>query len=184
MAKFFGKSIIKMDDGDPYLSRWWVGRLRFHVFHRGDQDPDCHDHPWGFWTFPLVSYVEEVIEPRLADSLHGPFNSVQSVVCPPSKAVRYLRVVPRFRFTFNKATHTHRVLGPWNGYSTTQSGYEYPGVQKTKYHNPGVKSGRVVTIVFRQRAFREWGFLKNQGNKWCWQYWRDYITGGKNGPCE
>lgn len=182
MRQFIGKQIIFVQD-KKYLSRYRFGRLMFHIFHTGDPDPDCHDHPYGFWTFPLVSYVEEVIVPQLADSLHGPFDSVQPVICEPSKAVRHLRVVPRFKFTFNKATHTHRVIGPWNGYSTTPNGYEYRGQPATKYHIPGVKSGKVVTIVLRQRTSRKWGFLKNEGNKWCWQYWRDYITGGKHDRC-
>lgn len=24
-----------------------------HYFHRGDEDPDCHDHPFHFWSFVL-----------------------------------------------------------------------------------------------------------------------------------
>lgn len=55
-------------DGSPYLTRisltpetrW--GRLMLQIFHRGDPDPDPHDHPWDFWTFPLVGYVEEVMK--------------------------------------------------------------------------------------------------------------------------
>ena len=67
-GKLFGMSRIYGANGDHetvYMTRFWFGRLRFHIFHRGDADPDCHDHPWGFWTFPLRSYVEEVLEERL-----------------------------------------------------------------------------------------------------------------------
>lgn len=44
----------------PYLTRIVWGRLRLHWFHRGDADPDPHDHQWDFRTFPLTSYIEEV----------------------------------------------------------------------------------------------------------------------------
>lgn len=42
----------------PYMTRLVLRRFRIHIFHRGDGDPDPHDHPWDFWTFPLTSYVE------------------------------------------------------------------------------------------------------------------------------
>lgn len=41
-------------------TRW--GQVLLHVFHRPDEDPDPHSHPWPFWTLPLSgSYVEEVL---------------------------------------------------------------------------------------------------------------------------
>lgn len=92
MAAFLGWETI--GDGSPYMTRGWIGRLRLHIFHRGDQDPDCHDHPWSFWTFPLVSYVEEVREPD--GELH-------------------MRRVKRFRFHYRRAEFAHRVLRPAYG---------------------------------------------------------------------
>ena len=65
-GRWWGRSVIygKEDEhATPYMTRYWIGRLRLHIFHRGDQDPDCHDHPWDFWTFPFTPYVEEVAEP-------------------------------------------------------------------------------------------------------------------------
>lgn len=38
-------------------------RLRLHVFWRGDEDLDFHDHPFRFWTLPLTSYYETVYDP-------------------------------------------------------------------------------------------------------------------------
>ena len=70
----------------PYLTRIVIGRLRFHKFHRGDADPDMHDHPWSFWTFPLTSYVEQTPMGFFA--------------------------VKRFQWHFRPATYAHRVLGP------------------------------------------------------------------------
>lgn len=71
--------------GDPYLSRLVWGRLRVHVFHRGDADPDAHDHQWDFWTLPLVDYVE------INDDGYA--------------------VVERFRVHFRPAEYRHRVIG-------------------------------------------------------------------------
>lgn len=32
-------TIINPDTGEPYMTRYWIGNLRLHIFHRGDQDP-------------------------------------------------------------------------------------------------------------------------------------------------
>lgn len=76
-------------------TRW--GGLYFHVFHRGDADPDTHDHPWEFWTFPLVSYNEEV---RVTKN-----DTVYFV----------RRRVRRFRLHHRRATYSHRVLSQFGG---------------------------------------------------------------------
>jgi hypothetical protein len=41
---------------------WWpFRRLYLHVYHRPDEDPDPHDHPFGFRTIILLGgYVEAV----------------------------------------------------------------------------------------------------------------------------
>jgi hypothetical protein len=78
----------------PYMTRVILGRFRVHVFHRGDVDPDCHDHPADFWTFPLVSYVEEYVR---ADGGLA------------------FRVVKAFRFHRRSAEFAHRVIGRWTG---------------------------------------------------------------------
>jgi hypothetical protein len=75
----------------PYLTRVLLGPLRLHIFHRGDLDPDPHDHPADFWTFPLVSYVEEF---RTADGFTE------------------TRVVRAFRLHHRTAEFAHRVIGP------------------------------------------------------------------------
>ena len=76
---------------DPYLTRigWDVG-LKLHIFHRGDKDPDFHDHQWDFWTFPLTSYVEEVLQ-------HD--GTVKR------------EIVRAFRLHRRPAEHRHRVVG-------------------------------------------------------------------------
>ncbi len=88
------------ETGSPYLTRLTWGRSRLHVFHRGDSDPDPHDHPWAFATFPLTSYVEEVTE-RTGDAW-----------------TTRREVVHAFRLHLRAATYLHRVLGRWAGRGT------------------------------------------------------------------
>ena len=80
----------------PYMTRVELGRARIHVFHRPDADPDMHDHPGDFVTFPLVSYVEEIQHPW-------------------SRGHMKRRLVRAFRPHFRRAELAHRVLGAWNG---------------------------------------------------------------------
>jgi hypothetical protein len=83
-------------DNSPYLTRAELGQATtVNVFHRGDSDPDPHCHPWDFWTYPLVSYYEEYLEPDRA--------AVQYVPC--------VRLVQAFRWHHRAAEHQHRVLG-------------------------------------------------------------------------
>lgn len=147
----------------PYMTRIWLGRLRLHIFHRGDVDPDCHDHPWDFWTFPLNSYVEEVatrltpFPAPVVDTPKGPrFDHIEFATTR--------QVVPAWRWTFRPAEHCHRVLGP-----------------ERRHWLWGTK---IVTFVWRGEARRSWGFLKSRDGRWCWQFWKDYVYGGgKDAPC-
>ncbi len=71
------------------------GGLYLHIFFRGDLDRDPHDHPWRFWTFPLVAYNEEIRDPETGE-------------------MRMNRV-HRFQLHHRPATYTHRVVGITNG---------------------------------------------------------------------
>lgn len=178
-GRFMGRSTIyeKGNDGAPYMTRYWFGRLRLHIFYRGDLDPDHHDHPWAFWTFPLTSYVEEVVHPDIAFAGRD-----QTVVCK-SGPTTARQIVKAFRLHYRPATHTHRVLGR-----------VLPGVSIRTYRAPdggreewGPEStdGKIVTIVWRGPDERRWGFLKNRDGRWCWVHWKEYVFGnGKSAPCE
>ena len=158
---FFGRHTIYGVEGDhdtPYMTRYWIGRLRFHIFHRGDEDPDPHDHPWSFTTFPFNSYVEEIAEPDGA----GGF-------------IRKLRVVRAFRLHHRQAEFAHRVLGRWTGETIVSDFTE---------DFPVWEPGKIFTIVWRGRGSRRWGFWKEDGDKWCWRHWKEYVfSGGKYAPC-
>lgn len=65
--RLFKPSTIRGADGSPYLTRYRlidlgkeIGRLYIHRFHRGDEDPELHDHPWhGISLILAGGYIEE-----------------------------------------------------------------------------------------------------------------------------
>lgn len=159
---FYGRSEITGGDTKPpsiYMRRYWFGQLRLHVFLRGDADLDPHDHPWPFWTFPLTSYVEEVTTEYELIALEG-----------GTHTFRYStnrQIVRAFRLHYRPSSHTHRVLGLWSGTGTA------------------FRAGNIITIVWRGKKEREWGFLKYRDGRWCWTHFREYIFGGgRSAPCE
>ena len=132
----------------PYMTRWMFGWLRVHLFHRGDLDPDCHDHSWDFVTFPLTDYLEEVRDPETGTtSLH---------------------VVEAFRFHRRRAEHAHRVIGPvLPGAYILGDVYQLDGKLWTLHE------GAIWTVVLRGRARRLWGFWRDGQ----WVDWRSYLFG-------
>lgn len=177
-GKLFGVNRIYGADGEHetvYMTRAWFGRLRFHIFHRGDADPDCHDHPWGFWTFPLRSYVEEVLDERQERVFR--IRDGRMVRDDRTYYERRIQVVRAFRLHYRPATHRHRVLGAYGGVSIPLD----PHNPVPAYH----AIGAIPTIVWREAPSRPWGFVKERLGKWCWTPWQDYVfNGGKSAPCE
>lgn len=182
-GKLFGVNhIYGAEDGKEtvYMTRAWFGRLRFHVFFRGDQDPDCHDHPWGFWTFPLRSYVEEVLEERIERHWGTDPVTMEGFYKERTYFTRHVNVVEAFRWHYRPATYKHRVLGAYGGWELTGNP-DYP------YRNvPAVSLTKTVpTIVWRDKPSRAWGFTKERNGIWCWVPWMDYVfKGGKAAPCQ
>lgn len=81
-----------------YQHRSWK-QLYIHIFHREDMDRDPHDHPFGFWTFPLwKGYWEEVFE-------HDEYG----IGC-----FKMVWVAP-WRWHFRPAEHSHRIVATGNG---------------------------------------------------------------------
>lgn len=85
----------------PATSKFVVGHLRFHHFHRAT-DEDFHNHQFEFWTFPLQSYLEEVLIP------------IASSMMPPEQQLwaRHQQVVPAGRWSYRDTRTPHRILGP------------------------------------------------------------------------
>ena len=83
-------------DGNPYLSRYWLlghrtsrWALMLHNMHRPDDDACHHDHPWSFWTLILKGgYIEEIT---------GDDGLVWQTSNRPG------------RLLYRPATHTHRI---------------------------------------------------------------------------
>lgn len=181
---WWGWNTIYGMDGSPYMTRAWIGRLRFHIFHRGDLDPDHHDHPWDFTTFPLTSYVEEVAVP-IGKFVHKDSASGKLTVGPREWRTKRV-LVHAFRPHFRPATHMHRVLGRYAGWDKFPEGQHEYGrwLDDPFYTVPVWRPGKIVTIVWRSKPKRAWGFLKNRKGHWCWTDWKDYVfKGGKDAPC-
>lgn len=188
-TSFMGFNTIHRNGGDRYMTRYWLGRLRLHIFHRGDDDQDPHDHPWGFATFPLQSYVEEVTEKldyKLIDAAGNEYDGYE----------KRLQVVPAFRWNKRKCEHLHRVLGVFTGYITDPFGGFEPISARAAAKLDSrtfipqwepLNGRKLITIVIRTGFNRRngWGFLKNRDGKWCWIHFKEYIaSGGSPGPCE
>lgn len=196
-------------EGTPYMTRIWIGRLRLHIFHRGDADPDAHDHPWDFWTFPFNSYVEEVVEPcatALFDPAQGGRQDGYWQSGPLDQPARPAplpvtrRVVKAWRWHFRPAEHTHRVLARWNGRHKRVDPHLTSWPDQVMYDSydakgdpepvvgrgffPDTEPGRIVTLVWRGGNRRRWGFLRHRDGRWCWTHWKEYVYGGgKEAPC-
>lgn len=172
--KFFGAHTI-VHDGEAYMTRFWFWRFRIHVFHRGDKDQDCHDHPWDFWTFPFTSYVEEVLEPIRETVALRPDGS--EITQHDSKRwYRRYQVVKAWRLHKRPAEHCHRVLGPlapaWDGDIPPQ------------FHVDARPGRKITTLVYQGGVRRKWGFWKERANRWCWEPWKKYVLeGGRDQPC-
>lgn len=162
---------------DPYLTRVAWGPFFLHVFHRGDRDPDYHDHVRPFWTLPLTGYVEH----RLI------FPGVQVAAldkaagrAPTGPMVRKDVVLP-FRVHRREADCAHRIAGRWSGRMTMWRGEWEP--------LPETEPGPIITLGLwdRRPAPREWGFWRRHSfvppdtgreeTAWEWVPWREYVFG-------
>lgn len=149
----------------PYLTRLVFGRLRFHCFHRGDEDEETHSHPWDFWTFPLVGYYEEVVTCNESDRIiyYG-----REKVLPWCFYLRTEFVQP-FRWHKRRADHSHRIL---------YSARDICGMD-IKVYKPGFRHARsknIYTIVWTGKKVQGWGFTKLlRGGMVLFTDWRLFI---------
>lgn len=154
-------------DGEKtcYLTRIQLWRtkhkgagLYLHIFHRGDWDPDPHDHPWDFWTFPLTSYYEQ----RMA-----------------ADGYLYINKVPGWRWTFLPATYAHRVLGRRYKMEDLEWGFGtytgLPGSIVTLVWHEAVSRKWGFWVPSMPDMPRE---LPRRGVR-RWMPWREYVYGPK-----
>lgn len=93
------KEVIKGCEGrgdadSPYLTRYTLlefknWQLCLHIFHRSDS-PELHDHPWNFYTLPLLHGYREMVRYSETD-------------------MRLEEVKP-WRLRFRPAEYAHRVI--------------------------------------------------------------------------
>lgn len=170
------KETVKVG-GDPYLTRYLFPLgYRLHVFHRGDTDPDCHDHPWEFWTFPLTAYVEDVW--------------VNGVVTAD--------IVDECKWHHRTATYTHRIVGPLYSAHPNNQRYvrnrvgNYPVARRvlpllTRLSWWWFGVDKIVTIVRTGPVTRSWGFQRkvkakdpHLKNSYVWTPWKEYVARVRN----
>lgn len=191
--------------GKKYMTRIWLGRLRVHIFYRGDEDRDPHDHPWSFSTFPLSSYVEEVTE-RITPFPAPVIGEGDAARFAPIAYQTRLQVVPAWRWNYRPATHCHRVVGAFTGiydvfnesgalvgdiseleikHGNRADTFQRYGYTLVPRYEKLDGSRRMITIVWRSGFERMWGFLKTRDGKWCWQDFKTYLNeNGGSAPCE
>lgn len=134
-------------------TRW--GGLLLHIFHRGDADPDPHDHPWDFWTLPLSTYLEQTLT---RDGL-------------------LIDVVPRLRWTHRQAEHAHRVLGA----PTRREGQETYGLGgfiSLVWHGPKRRRWYFWVMPDDPKWIDVVYVARYGGRAPVW--WRDYVFGESN----
>lgn len=192
----FGAHTI-IHDGEPYMTRFWFWRFRIHRFHRGDKDQDCHDHPWDFWTFPLTSYVEEVLYPVRETVATVPtdgrymvngetydLKAGDTIPMGPPRYYTNTEIVRAFRLHRRRAEHAHRVLGAWNGQKGAPGDGTKGGVIAANGYDLVEPGKKIVTLVYQGGVRRKWGFYKHRAGKWCWEFWKKYaLEGGRDQPC-
>lgn len=150
----FKKKIIygcesRGDGQSPYLTRWTLpslpwGALYLHRFHRSDAD-DLHDHPWHFWILILWrGYIEETPCPNCVRS--------DGRRCWVKNGCSLCEDRGRLR---------KRV---WPGMILRR-----PAIWR---HRVELVDGKTaVTLIWRGRYVREWGFWV----KGTWQRWKEYF---------
>lgn len=126
-------------------TRW--GQLYFHFFHRGDQDRDFHDHPYDFWTFPLRTYYEQVLD------IDGILGQARVMGHPRLNEVKAFRLHHRY------AEYSHIQLGAARYRWTTETQGEPP------FHwvRENIFGGWTATFVLRHSTRRQWGFWERVG---------------------
>jgi hypothetical protein len=155
-----------------YLRRWYLFKskrfnIMLHNIKRSDDDPDPHDHPWGFVSIILKNgYLDEqyrfltVVKdqfrssPRFWEERAGNFymEDAYGHFKPLAFERRGVRSGPFFKkvrpctVVYRRATHIHRVV---------------------------LKPGKEAwTLVFTGGEKRPWGFVKSTD----WVYWRQYLS--------
>ena len=146
---------VERGTGDPlfgrhvaygYFGQLWLWRFRLHWFLKDEPGEAFHDHSWNFWTFPLRSYIEEVIDTETG-------------------AVK-VEIVRAFRLHYRRAEHAHRYRGRYAGQWQDGFPVSSPGTVITLAFRSGIKREwfywRLNKGKVRRYRWRPW--LKRVGH--------------------
>jgi hypothetical protein len=151
--------------GDPYLVRFELFELlgwslKLHVFLRGDEDEELHDHPWSFWTLVICGgYWEEVPieEAHRSRGFHliGPSEPITKAG-PGLRSALILRRSGSLSFRPAQWKHAVRL-------------------------DPG---RACATLVLTSPKSRDWGFWSPLTELGAWSFtpWRKFVD-DRNHPC-
>ena len=153
IGPFMVTTIFGRKGEDPYKTDVQLGSLALHIFWRGDADPDPHDHQHDFWTFPLVGYLEYVLGDQDEISLNE---------------------VKPYRLHARKAEYRHRVERRLDGKPMTEITFDVHKDGQTSIVKP-LERRPIVTLVWRGRKRRDWGFWVRKEGAWEHVPWRAYI---------
>jgi hypothetical protein len=154
------ETILNRESGTRLMDRWTLlrtpwGNLCVHVFHTSDEGRDLHDHPWAFTSLILFGGYTEVRPKQWLRDAHtiAELKNVWEGVGP--KTVQTLMALEMnwervfigpLTLVRRPASWVHRVeLAPCT---------------------------KAVTILWRTRKTRPWGFFTIRG----WVFWEAYVS--------
>lgn len=170
--------ITKTVDGvvSVYLRRWYLFKskhfnIMLHNIRRSDDDPDPHDHPWGFVSIILRNgYQDEAY--KFVSTCPNPegYREAKGTVCGwEQRAGEY--VVEDEYGHFKPVVHER-----WGVRSGPVFNKVRPGSiiyrRAQHIHRVIITPGKEAwTLVFTGGEQRPWGFIRRTG----WVYWRKYL---------
>lgn len=185
----YGEDPTKGGTRTPYMTALRVAPRRYiHIFWRSDFDPDHHDHPWEFWTYPIwpaKGYYEEVIDVA-PKGVKVTFYA--GVMYNAGDRIKKIKLVEGRKWSHRQAEYAHRVLYPATIITpfTRNSRMDVEQTMCQGYKDFGAPSADwpIVTYCVKGKPTREWGFHKTREGKSCWVPWKEYVHGtGRKTPC-
>lgn len=189
----FGTSKKPDDYGNPQPRRPFGLSFYLHIFLRSDDDRALHDHPWNFWSIPLVNGYREhreedaiyLLSPEYHDQRGGKVVAVHDTRRYVDDGVRVIREYEEGAIIASKAADLHRVelhrqnLG--NAYIRFgRNAHRFTDLpwmtdeQAIRVYEMWRKEMPAMTLFFAGRWQRKWGFMCEHG----WKHWRDFDADG------
>jgi hypothetical protein len=102
-------------EGLRYMTRWflspltWRWRIFIHYIALPDHGRAMHDHPWDFWSIPLLRFYEEEVGGSYCTKHSA---SVPDRQCPDCALMQpaWVEHTSWLKPKFRKAEHVHRIV--------------------------------------------------------------------------